>query len=277
MYQIGVMQGRLSPRDGDKIQSFPVSTWREEFPLAVEIGYQSLEWVLDYDTATVNPLLTSEGRMEIRELSRRCGLAVPAVCCDYFMEVPFLSNEQPVRLQALGMLAELIRVCPEVGVRQIELPLIGKSSVQEPEVMQQMAALLNDMGKFALSQGVELILESDLPPAGVASFLDLLQVDGALGVNYDLGNSAYWSFDAREEIETYGRRISNVHIKDCTPEDYSVPLGQGNVDFGLSFSLLRKQGYAGDFILQAARGEDDLALAREYFQFTMRWVQEVFS
>jgi sugar phosphate isomerase/epimerase len=68
-----------------------------------------------------------------------------------------------------------------------------------------------------------------------------------------------------------------VHIKDCTPEDYSVPLGRGNVDFELSFSLLREQGYAGDFILQAARGEDDVALAREYFQFTKRWVQEVFS
>ncbi len=35
--------------------------------------------------------------------------------------------------------------------------------------------------------------------------------------------------------------ISNVHVKDCTPSDYTVQLGDGNVNFSEVFSLLKKK------------------------------------
>ena len=44
---IGIMQGRLSRRIGDKIQSFPINDWEKEFQLAAEIGYSCIEWVID--------------------------------------------------------------------------------------------------------------------------------------------------------------------------------------------------------------------------------------
>ena len=92
-----------------------------------------------------------------------------------------------------------------------------------------------------------------------------------------MGNSAYWGFDPRDELKRYGHRIGNIHIKDCTPQDYSVPLGNGDVDFDLIFGLLQKIDYKGDFILQTARGDDDLLLAEQYYKFTNQYVQEYFQ
>ena len=74
-----------------------------------------------------------------------------------------------------------------------------------------------------------------------------------VGINYDMGNSAIFGFDPLEEIETYGNFIKNVHIKDGVYNNSTVPLGQGDTNFDLVFSLLKKYKYNGDFILQCAR------------------------
>ena len=54
--QIGIMQGRLSPQLGNKIQAFPLDNWREEFWTAKEIGYNSIEWIVE-SPLELNPLL----------------------------------------------------------------------------------------------------------------------------------------------------------------------------------------------------------------------------
>ena len=95
-------------------------------------------------------------------------------------------------------------------------------------------------------------------------------------INYDTGNSAYWGFDQLSEIGLYGHLIGSVHIKDCTPERYSVPLGEGNVDFPRIFSLLKRIDYSGDFILQMARGSDDYSTAQKSFSFTKKLLNNFF-
>ena len=135
MHRIGIMQGRLSPSKNGKIQVFPLDTWKEEFALAKEIGYELIEWVLDTTDLTQNPLLTPGGRQEINQNKKKYGIDVPSVCCDYFVEYPFHDAALDVRLQSHGMLLELIRVCPEVDINLIELPLIGKSSIKKRKML----------------------------------------------------------------------------------------------------------------------------------------------
>ena len=94
--------------------------------------------------------------------------------------------------------------------------------------------------------------------------------------NYDMGNSAFWEFEAKQEFLCYGEMISNVHIKDCTPKDYTVQLGDGNVNFNEIFLLLKKNNYKSDFILQGARGKDDFQVAKKQFQFAKKYVEKYF-
>lgn len=52
--KIGIMQGRLSKPNNDKIQSFPVNSWKQEFEKASKCGFEVIEWVFDHSE---NPLL----------------------------------------------------------------------------------------------------------------------------------------------------------------------------------------------------------------------------
>jgi L-ribulose-5-phosphate 3-epimerase len=275
MHRIGIMQGRLSPvRDG-KIQTFPKDTWRDEFALAKDIGYELIEWVLDTELAA-NPLLSPEGRKEMNTYQQQYNITVPSVCCDYFVEYPFHSPQSEIRLQSHGMLLELIRVCPEAGIKLIELPLIGASSIREELDASNVVLLFNDLVPLLEKKDMCLVLETDLPPDAVGKLLAQMPSE-RIQVNYDTGNSAYWKFNAEDELSTYGSRIGNIHIKDCTPKDYSVALGSGNVDFDLSFNWFKKVNYKGDFILQAARGPNDIDVARMYYQFTRSHIYRFFN
>ena len=67
-YKIGFMQGRLSPQDGKKIQSFPWRSWINEFKKGRDLKFMIIEWTLDYKNLYKNPLMTQDGRKKIKFL-----------------------------------------------------------------------------------------------------------------------------------------------------------------------------------------------------------------
>ena len=59
MSKIGIMQGRLLPMVGDRIQAFPGELWRNEFQLGATIGIATIEWILE-SPLTPNPLFSED-------------------------------------------------------------------------------------------------------------------------------------------------------------------------------------------------------------------------
>jgi len=272
-HRIGIMQGRLSPLIDGKIQAFPSHTWREEFAFAKECGFELIEWVLDLTDLGQNPILSSAGRKEINALRKRYGIEIPFICCDYFMEYPLHSESFDTRCMAHGMLLELVRSCPEVGIYGIELPLIGKADIRAQEHADAVIHLLQDLIPLAEKQDIYFLLEANLAPRAISSLIHKADSNRIL-INYDTGNSAYWGYNPDEEIQTYGRRIGNIHIKDVTLKDYSVPLGKGEVNFDQIFRLLKEMDYRGDFILQTARDNNHVKAAQKFYQFTNRYIEK---
>lgn len=66
--QLGFIQGRLSPIVDGKIQAFPWQHWREEFPIAHEIGLRKIEWTLDQDRLHENPFIEKSARRSQKSL-----------------------------------------------------------------------------------------------------------------------------------------------------------------------------------------------------------------
>jgi len=272
--RLGIIQGRLSPPVSGEIQKFPGRLWKEEFDIAAKCDFEVLEWVLDDLDLSINPLLSVAGRSEIIEAVSDSGISVSSICCDYFMQNNF--SELRNGFEPLGVLTELCRICSEVGIEAVELPLVGKSSLTLAENYRYIQKLLKDMEPYFRAHNVKVLLESDLEPPLLNDFIRQFPND-LIQINYDIGNSAYWAFDAAQEMELYADRIGSVHIKDCTPEDYSVPLGSGNADFELIFKRLAAIGYEGDFILQTARAEDDVGVAVQFADFTRDLMRRYFS
>ena len=90
MYRLGIMQGRLSPIDNGRIQSFPANNWKNEFDIAADCGFDIMEWVIDIDHPELNPIFSKDGRKELNNLKKNSSVSVPSVCCDYFMKNPAL-------------------------------------------------------------------------------------------------------------------------------------------------------------------------------------------
>ena len=149
----------------------------------------------------------------------------------------------------------------------------GNKGTANKEIVQESDE--SKLEKKLLANNLTIALESDLNPDEMKNFLKNVN-NQFIKVNYDMGNSAFWSFDIKKEFLYYGQLISNVHIKDCTPKDYTVPLGSGNVDFIKVLQLLKDNNYEGDFILQASRSKNNIQTAKEQLKFSKDFISKYF-
>jgi hexulose-6-phosphate isomerase len=263
--RIGFMQGRLSPQIDGKIQAFPWPYWRDEFPLARDLGFARLEWTLDHDDLAANPLMTAEGRAEIVALSTTHGVAVSSITGDCFMQAPFWKAAGAARTAWVDEMARVIRSGAAVGASIVVVPLVDNGSVATPGEEAALAEGLAQLTPLLRERGVRIAFECDYPPAQLARFIAAFPAD-AFGINFDIGNSASLGWAPAEEIPLLAPRLINVHVKDRVLGGTTVALGEGDADLPAVFRLLDEVGYDGFLILQTARAADGdhLGAARTY-------------
>jgi L-ribulose-5-phosphate 3-epimerase len=253
MRSIGIMQGRLVPPVGDRIQAFPADRWRDEFPLASRAGLDCIEWIYETYGEERNPIRTDDGLAELRRLARHHGVLVRSICADYFMEQPLIRAVGPELQARVDRLRWLIDQSALAGIERIVIPFVDASEIRTSDEEVALVDVLWDVAASATRSNVELHLETSLGPRRFAELLERLPA--AIRVNYDSGNSASLGYSVTEEFAAYGERIGSVHVKDRVRGGTTVPLGTGETDFESFFAALRRIEYGGDLILQVARDE----------------------
>ena len=262
MYRIGIMQGRLSPPTDGRIQSFPVSTWRQEFFAAREAGLYCIEWVYEAGTDGKNPLGSQEGIDAICDLVRETGIRVDSVCADYYMKERIIEKDGSVNPQVASHFLWLANQVRLLGGRYMVLPFVDSSSMKTQNAREGLLRLFRSVRRELESLNVEIHLETDFEPKVLAEMLR--EIDNPLvRANYDIGNAASLGHPASEELPLIGSSLGSVHVKDRLLGGTTVPLGKGSADFRTCFELFKTMGYRGSFVLQAAREEGltELALA----------------
>lgn len=263
MSALGIMQGRLLPPEGEALQAFPRDGWEREFALAAEAGLAFIEWIDDVHGEDVNPLLTDDGQARMAELAAATGVAVRSVCADWFQANPPTRGSAAERRERVERLRFVLDRCRRAGIERAVLPFVDHSSLRDEDERGLLASALGAVLPDARRHGIELHLETDLGPEEFATLLSAVD-DPLIRVNYDSGNSSSLGYDVRAELAAYGERVGSVHVKDRVRGGTTVPLGEGDADLPGLFSELRRLGYRGDIVLQAARGEsgDEVAWAR---------------
>jgi len=259
--EIGIMQGRLSPRIDGKIQAYPAITWQKEFEIAQEIGYAAIEWIVEKPVET-NALMTDSGKAEIKKVIASTGVRIDYVCADIFMQQPLVRMTEETKSQNKEYLASILKNAKEVGAIGVEIPFVDNSSIKNETEKQEFIDVMQDAFKLAKEIDLKISLETDLPPIDFKVLLENIDLD-YVQANYDIGNSASLGFDPKEELEAYGLKILNVHVKDRKLGSTTVPLGTGNANINYVFQKLQEIGYNGGLTMQAARGENDIETAKE--------------
>lgn len=267
------MQGRLSELVDGKIQAFPWTQWQQEFSLAQGLGFGLMEWTLDQERLYENPLLTTAGRRQIRDLCTNHRVRVHSLTGDCFMQAPFFKALGAQRATLLEDLHNILDACAAVGIRQVVFPLVDNGSIENEAQGEALRTGLLPLAGPLRAKQMQVVFESDFPPLCLAKFIALFPAD-VFGINYDIGNSAALGHDPAEEIAAFSTRVLNVHVKDRVRGGTTVPLGEGDADFATVFRLLARSRYQGMFILQTARaadGDHAAALAR-YRDMVVDWM-----
>jgi L-ribulose-5-phosphate 3-epimerase len=273
---IGSIQGRLLPPVDGRIQAFPTGKWEQEFSLLQSVGYTSIELTIDRASWDEHPINSAETRERLSELSDEFGIATTGICCDIFMELPLLSPEDEVSSHARSILQQLLHNSAEARLGFVELPFMGDNSLKGLGAYARLQRVLDLALPIAEERGIDILFETDLDPEKLARLFGGW-AHPRLGLNYDTGNSTWFGFNPVAELDSCHQYIRNVHIKDCTRADYSVPLGSGETQFDTIMDSLQRFGYRGGFIIQGARRPDDIAAARDYLKFTSQLLGKYFS
>ncbi|HEX7621808.1 MAG TPA: sugar phosphate isomerase/epimerase family protein [Anaerolineales bacterium] len=277
MTLIGIMQGRLVPPTDNRIQCFPRQNWADEFELGVNAGIDCIEWIYDFYGLDVNPLTTDAGLAQVKALIRNTGVQVLSICADYFMERPLVRASAGELAERLAMLDWLLGRGHLLGVNRMVVPFVDASRIDTEAEFEGVIATLQRILPMAEKTGIEIHLETSLPPARFASLLARLP-HPLLKANYDSGNSSSLGYKPADEFAAYGKRVGSVHIKDRLLGGGTVAPGTGDADFQALAQSLKMVGYAGDFILQVARAVsgDEVNWISQNREFVLKkFVQEL--
>ncbi len=267
-YKIGVMQGRLLPKYKGRYQAHPIGYWQDEFRIAALLGLDLIEFILDYNDAGSNPLLQPSGLRAIQEVTTLTGVAMKTVCADYFMAAPLHRAPSASSAQSREVLLSLIKNAALLGVSDIVIPCVDNSRLADEKDITMFCEAIKPAEELAERHGINLALETDLAPTPFSALLQKLD-SPRITVNYDTGNSASLGYDPVEELEAYGERISDIHIKDRITGGGSVELGCGNAHFERFFQALGRTRYTGPFIMQAFRDDEGV----ELFKKQLAWIK----
>jgi hexulose-6-phosphate isomerase len=271
--EIGIMQGRLSPRIDGKIQAYPVNTWQKEFEIAKEIGYSGIEWIVE-KPLEINAMMSKSGITEIKEIISKTGVKIDYVCADIFMQQPLVRMSQEIKEENKDILKDILLNAKEVGAICVEIPFVDASSIKGESEKNELISCMQEAFELAKEIGMQISLETDLNPTSFKELLERINLNH-VQANYDIGNSASLGFDPVEEIDAIGSRILNVHIKDRKLGGTTVPLGTGDADIRLSLSRLSEINYLGGITIQAARGTDDIEVAKSQLKYTLEIINNI--
>jgi L-ribulose-5-phosphate 3-epimerase len=185
------------------------------------------------------------------------------------MEAPLHSSDDKTAEKSFKILERLLETAKALQIADIVIPCVDQSSLETKEAVDRFVKQITKIIPRIEKQNINLSLETDLSPKPFVELLDRLNSKN-ITVNYDIGNSVALGFDSDEELEAYGDRITDIHIKDRVLGGGPVALGKGNADFTKFFNKLKEFDYQGPFIMQAYRDDEGV----EIFKKQLDWIKK---
>ncbi len=230
----------------------------ELFEQAAQIGCDGgeLDIGAEYDD---EPVLSAEGRAEIKELAEHTGVEVPSLCIGALWAYSPAATDLGLLETARHLLAAAIEAAADLGARWILAPVTpADEEISDQECTARWIREMRAVAPMAEEAGVILCLENVGRGCGKSAEDLKTLADGAASTNvmtyYDIGNACAFGNDAVAEIEYLAELIGVVHIKDHEAD----LLGDGIVDIPLCVDALREIGYDGWLILETPPTDDPL-------------------
>lgn len=258
---IGIMQGRILPKFIDRLQVFPINTWREEFSVAKDIGFQHVELLWDGEQDIKN----AKGLTCF--MSETPHLHTPSICVDSICSC--------TSLQAmLNEIIDVIDTFKENTPSILVIPLLGEATINTTHKLKEFIDEVNthNIKNLLQTYNVKLALELDMHPSKIIEAMESTDLE-FIGICLDSGNLWHYSATPIQDIRTLSKKIIHVHIKDRDLSGDNVLLGDGIVDFRTFFEVLKDIEYSGLMTLETKYFKNPLDEAKKNFKYISKIVQ----
>lgn len=264
MFDIAILQGRLSPDLENRFQFFPTSHWRDEFFLAKDLGFDGIEWLVDPVGWEENPVFDDARYAEAEASAQEAKLPITSICADWFMTVCIWEGDPEFHR---AKIREVLPKVQKTAHRVLLIPLLEAHTITSPEIQKKVVEVLKPLGPELEALGVSIGFETELSATELQIFLAPFE-SASFGVYYDIGNCTSYGFDCPLDIRQLGGLIKGIHVKDRkVGTTSSVRLGEGDADFIGVIRALREIGWSGSLVLQAWRGEGYIEDAQKQLAF----------
>jgi sugar phosphate isomerase/epimerase len=247
MVNISIVQGRLSPPVGGHYQYFPAQTWREEFALASQLGFDGIEWIIsDYS----NPIFDERTLNEIEQLTAKHRIKITSISLDVLMYHPIFKAPWD---DVVWLFDRIVEAVKRLRIKRVSIPIEENSGLHSPrETVLAVETLRHVMRCY--SRWIPFIcLETDLSPQNAHKILASRGLEH-LGLLIDTGNIAANGFALDDFIKLCRPRVYGLHIKDRTRGlGPTCPLGQGEAEIKKAIAARSKFTQLSDITLQAYR------------------------
>lgn len=252
---------------------FPRATPLAEcFRRAKDAGFDGIEVSL-YDEGEITPQSTPADMERLAAEARRAGIEITDLMMRVLNGAPLTSPDAAVREKGMGLLKKALELAPALGAGAL-LVVPGRLGngprfeVSYEDAWKRASDCIRRVAPLAEKQKVFLNIENVwnkflLSPLEMRAFVDQFQ-SPYVAVHFDVGNVMQFGYP-QDWIQTLGRRIKRVHIKDYKlsqkfEQGRFVPLLEGDVDWKGVMNAFRTAGYRGFLIPEiGAREEPDHA------------------
>ncbi len=258
-YELGIVQGRLTPTEKGKLQNFPNENWREEFLMASNLNLNFIELLSETIHNPNNPIWSSSGREKIKYLCEKNNLQIYSACTDYIIENSLLSDEKTV-----NYVLDFIKSMNKLNCKKIIFPLMGKSDLNSSN-FEDYISILRDLQIEATKFHIEILIESLVEHNNINKLIE--RIGSPIKCVFDTGNIINKVDSIYDEIANLDFNIGHIHIKDKLKDNTSCLLGTGVVNFSEVFRALKKINYKKSIVFETPRGVDPVKTCKYNINF----------
>ena len=261
--RVGIMQGRLLPRDLEKLQLFPEKDWERELKIAQDLGFGCFELLYDKElrlkTVLDNP--ANIHKLGLRDSGAPEIVTTKSVCLDFLADVSMV--KVATRDQFIFSLQQVIRSFAHTSVKTLVVPFCDNNLIDGDNEMAQIMRIFvhNRIDQLAQSCDLQLALEIDLPPEMILKGFQPYDLKN-IGICFDIGNITSTGRDARADLSVLNGLIRHVHIKDRPVGGPNVMLGDGDANFKACLEILNDIHYLGPMIFETRYFSDPIGEAQ---------------
>lgn len=263
--QFGIVQGRLTQSPNNELQWFPQDSWRQEFEIAENLGFNFIELLIERENNKLNPLWSSEGREEILSLSERYNNHILSYCTDYIISNSIFDRT------TLDHTLHVLDIGLELGMKKLILPFFEASEISINNY-KNFKEIVEELSSRA--SGMTICLETNLRGAELSDALTYYNRPN-VGCVFDTGNRIAFGHDIYNDILILSELINHVHIKDKNKNNENVLLGTGLVNFYDAFKSFSKINYKGSYTFETTRGKTPAHTAKFNLGFAQYFINEV--